>query len=90
MSEKEFAQFSSTVNKLITGSQKLNEIINNTKSFGDEYGIGYDNGLSTSTMLASKFVIEITREPKLKSIIVTHKGKSVVKSNPISSSKVNT
>lgn len=88
MSENELAQYSFIVNKLIIGSLKVNEIINDTKSFGDKQGIRHDERVSTSIMVAPKFANSTTQEPKVKLVISTATGKSVVMSKPISSSMV--
>lgn len=57
----------------MNGLQKLNEIISSTKSFGDKHGIRYDEGVSSSVMVAHKFARSTAQEPNLKSVIVTPK-----------------
>lgn len=69
MIEKEHIQSLFVVSKLMTSSHKLNEIINNTKSFGDKREIGYKEEVFTSDGVVPKFIKSTTQESKLKSII---------------------
>lgn len=89
VSEKELTYLSSAFNKLMTGSQKLNEIISSTKSFGDKWGIHYEEGVFTSSRVVPKFVKSTTQESKLKFVIATPKGELVATSQPLSSIKLN-
>lgn len=59
-------------------SKKLNEILSNTKTFGDEHDIGYDEWISTSIIGTTKFVNSTNEAPKLKSGTIDLKGKLVV------------
>lgn len=90
MSEKKLTQSSSIVNKLMFGSQNLYEIISGTKYFDDKWGIGFEEGVSTSIGATSKFVRSTTQELKLKLVFATPKGKLFGVSHPLSFSKVNT
>lgn len=72
---------------MIYSSRKLSEIIINTKSFFDKHGIKYNEGIYAST--APKFVESIDQDSKLKSWVVSPKGKSVIKFQLGSYSKVN-
>lgn len=66
VSVKELAH-SDFVVKLMIGSKSFNEILNNTKMFGDKRGIGYGEGISTSKVGTIKFVKSTNLETKLKS-----------------------
>lgn len=90
VNEKEIPQSSSVIIKMMSNSQKINEIINITKSFSDKHGIVIDEGVSTSTMATPKFVKVTTQKPNMKSVVVTPKCKSIVTFQPISTRKVNT
>lgn len=75
---------------MMTSSQKMNEIVNSMESFGDKCGLGYNEEVSTSTMIEPIFFKVTTLEPKLKLVVTTPKGKFIVMFQPISYSKVNT
>lgn len=61
-----------------------------TKSFVEKHGIEYNEGASTSTMIAYKFFKLATQDPKLKFVVTIQKGNSTISYQPISSSKVKT
>lgn len=90
VSEKELAHFSSVVNKIMTSSQKLNEIINSTKSFGDKRRIGFKEDVSTSMGTFPKFFKSTIPDTKSKSVGVVLKYKQIITFQLSSYSKVNT
>lgn len=66
MSEKELEQSSSVIKILMSGSQKLREIISSIKPFGDKHHIGYYERVSTSILIAPKFVKSTEQDSKFK------------------------
>lgn len=90
VSEISLTHSSYVVNKVMISSQKLNEIISSTESFGDKRIIWFEEGMSTSTPVVPKFVKLTTQDPKMKSIATFPKGKLVATSQDPSSSKVST
>lgn len=64
------------------GLKMLNEMIKNVKFYGDKYGIGYSEGILTSTSGSTKFVKASNEERKLYSSTISSRGKPIVLSQP--------
>lgn len=64
VSKKELFHSFYIVSKLMIGSQKLNEIISNSKSFGDKRGIVFEEWVSTSTSVAPLFFKSKLQNPR--------------------------